>query len=304
MKLVVGCTWCSSFSHTRGVQIHWQGCQISTCQWGLPLLVSSKFHVVLMLNDDATIMDDDHVQQLCAEASGLVVGELGHEQHHALHASGDLRDQVVSSLAYAHPLPVRGGNPWRPRRSRTGRRWPNLQQQSVTTTPELWEIRAFGIISWSRRGREVAAAATISPSGSHAKCANSGWHKGGGFFGDYIGDKEAGGDSGKSRNPGDCSGRRAGGLDSDPLMPDLPGHGTTRFAVMVADHVSPPSPPSLPTLESPGKDLEDWDPGFYEAAEHGMLPDGSDINQCQKLTNAAIRFTVELHHLEGLSISR
>lgn len=73
---------------------------------------------------------------------------------------------------------------------------------------------------------------------------------------------------------------------------------------MVADHVSPPSPPSLPTLESPGKDLEDWDPGFYEAAAHGMLPDGSDINQCQKLTNAAIRFTVELHHLEGLSISR
>lgn len=105
---------------------------------------------------------------------------------------------------------------------------------------------------------------------------------------DYIGDKvdkEAGGDSGKSRNPGHCSGRRAGGLDSDPLMPEFPGHGTMRFAVMVADHVSPTSPPSLPTLEFPGKDLEDWDPGLYEAAKHGMLPDGSDINQCHKFSH-------------------
>ena len=70
----------------------------------LQLMVSS--HVdVMMLNNVSMTMDDDHVQHLCDEASGLVVDELGHEQH-ALHVPQDLRDQVMSSLAHAHPKPT------------------------------------------------------------------------------------------------------------------------------------------------------------------------------------------------------
>lgn len=156
MKLVVGCTWCSSFSHTRGVQIHRQGCQISTCQWGLPLLVSSKFDVVSMLNDDATIMDnDDHVQQLCAETSGLVVGELRHEQHHAL--------QGKSSGVFAGP-----------RSSIASARRKPMAPKKKSEGPKVTKAPCFGHHQLEPPGREVAAAATISPSGSHAKCANSG----------------------------------------------------------------------------------------------------------------------------------
>eukprot|EP00435_Cladocopium_sp_Y103_P011911 s1821_g3.t1 len=350
----------------------------------LQLLVSSQSDAVMMLKDDSMPMDDDHVQQLCDEATGLVVDPLGHEQHHSLHAPQDLRDQVMSSLAHAHqpvaPDPSSGaaahgaqeadGGGQGDQAETSGHRTLRLQQNAASgcsgpkddrstllrlshggetgagQPQRLQQVRNLGRMSnvrptsvlhtgirgdgSNKKGRAVegrrrsstepdSSQRTTSEQTSEEREDHDGRSrglstpevgagagaeeevqcragrqgsndegipeipsssKGGGFFGDYSPDEEEQEARDDSRGSPECSGRsgkRSRRLDADPVMPDLPGHGTTRFATEFANQVSPTSPPSSPMMESP-VDEKYWDFELYEAAEEGILPDGSNVN--------------------------
>ena len=104
------------------------------------------------------------------ETSALVVGELRHEQHHALQSrSSGVFAGPRSSIASARRKPMA------PKKKSEG---PKVTKPPATERYDYSRTvgaPCFGHHQLEPPGREVAAATTISPSGSHAKCANSGW---------------------------------------------------------------------------------------------------------------------------------